>query len=1185
MCAEKAKEKSTNTPAGSQNGTQVDETVETAGTTPAPEQNELLSAPVKTDNDAAGKLRKLFSAQDGARTPEHKSAAGETSQQLPAMQAPARKGDPDSTLNTLPAMGKNGVAENKSAVANSKPTNSQNKIPAQATGRATQNKLPAAQSSRATQNKLPAAQSQRATQNKLPAAQQGGRATQNKLQAQSKTSQNALPAVPISATEKAVAQTKSQRKSAVRSNAKDLSQCVTRRTLDGLWTSTFVVIDGNELLRAFVAAPRKRVEPAPRKIPENFLELDLKNFKGHVFLRKESLQEFAYRIHEVTKDWEDFRFVDPADDVEWHRSSLNQALNDFMSGLALPPVTLALDEKARDTIEPQYAAGTGTIIVRPDDIRSALTVDVAAVYHDLLHAEQDATIVRRIALTTNLNKPSAINSAEIMGEYCRQTGLDPASVSRDWIHAILQASTEWLKQKSDEIKRLQKKTLSGAFDEAFGRDRELVRAKELTDALYERSMMFKHLTRKHQLLVYMHREFTQNLEPHVYVERFESSATFQRMLLGYDWNNLSTCKKEEFAEILAAQPDLLRAILFRREEEWLPKLPRHLSIRGFEPLAIIKVRALARAFDLEVADKIDADEIKRFDQKYREVTRRIASEVEDEFAEQIRLQRVKHYLGVEQELEANHAAFMINRQYGQDRDSVRLNSSTERDEADGLLNSLNELNEKLPAPAPAVPQQETSNAEPATAPARPMFESRTAPDVVIAKNKRVTYRGCTWMVADFNQDTGDVVLHRSEERTMDANDVFMGARNLSINESYRITVGEGHDDGWFYRGRDEAGKLRMYKPNAERIEVPKLALQSVNQLLANARAAASVSMTNLPRIEFPKADGTPAPVTPKRHDMTWTGSHLGSYLIEELISDRQLYWIYRGIDQNTLEHKIFKVAKPPEYLTDVTSVDPLKSTVLKLTSVGFAAVTPNVSDLLRLQCERMSHDRDLIMARIEEVSCTDALSYSRMEHIEGVSLRELRKHGPIDIELALDIVTALETIQKNPMIAYHGDLTPDNIMWSYSTVKLIDAGYFGAFDSSDGTVEDGAITTPAYYPFLTPNDMLALGIIFWEMHFGHNPFATFEELPATMPGVSQALLRVLKGYSSIGRPFVNAMALVKPPRTLEPDIHPELGRFLLACLGLRINDKNELDPAARYETFTQMAEAIVTLGEQGITEL
>ncbi len=159
------------------------------------------------------------------------------------------------------------------------------------------------------------------------------------------------------------------------------------------------------------------------------------------------------------------------------------------------------------------------------------------------------------------------------------------------------------------------------------------------------------------------------------------------------------------------------------------------------------------------------------------------------------------------------------------------------------------------------------------------------------------------------------------------------------------------------------------------------------------------------------------------------------------------------------------MAKPLEYINKVDQIDPLRSSVLKISSVGFNPVVPNTAHLLKVQCERMAHDTESIMARIEEVISTNAICYSRIEFIEGATLRELRKEGPIPLDLAMDIVTALDTIQTNPMLRYHGDLTPDNIMISYSRVKLLDAGYYGAIDCTEGLVEDAVITTPAYYPF------------------------------------------------------------------------------------------------------------------------
>jgi serine/threonine protein kinase len=771
-----------------------------------------------------------------------------------------------------------------------------------------------------------------------------------------------------------------------------------------------------------------------------------------------------------------------------------------------------------------------------------------------------------------------------MFEYCRQTGIDPSHVFRDWIHVVLQASTDWLKRKSDDIKKYMKKNPSVSLAEAFARDRELLRARELTEAVSERMAMHKHLARKHQLLLYTHREFARTLPPHIYVDRFEQSVSFQRTILGYDWHQEDEdVSEEEFANLIEEKADFVQMVLFGKTTDWLAILPPYYKRSGVGYITSMKMKALARAFQWEVPDRGDAAKVRAFDAKYTEPMRRMLTEIQDDFAEQMRLKRVRHYLGVELEQEANHVAHMINKLHGQYASSMMDRSE---DAPDDFLTQINELNEKLPPMRPEFVPSLPANEDQAAVIVRGSFE-RQAPDIHIAKNRRVTYGGREWQVADFNHDTGDVILQRPEERTVNPSQVYLFDKPPSLNETYRIRTETGQvDDGWIYRGKDETGHLRMFKPNAERIEVPKLALISVNQLLANARAAATDSAAQLPLIQAMQMnDSGVMDQVLGIQQMSWSGSQLGTYMIEELLSDRKFYWIYGGNDQTTFEKKVFKVAKPIEYLRDLDVIDPLKSSVLKLSSAGFSTVMPNVSELLRLQCERMSYDTAHIMAKIEDVICTDALCYARMEFIEGLTLRELRKHGPLSLDVALDIVNALDTIQKNQGLHYHGDLTPDNIMISYSSVRLLDAGYFGALDCMEGVVEDAAITTPAYYPFLTPNDMLALGIIFWELHFGKNPFASFDETPAPTTGVSQTLLRVLKGYSSIGRPFVNSMARLPFPHTIEPSINPELAKFLLASLGLRINEQNELDAAPRFESFAQIADALNHLSEHGITEL
>ena len=448
----------------------------------------------------------------------------------------------------------------------------------------------------------------------------------------------------------------------------------------------------------------------------------MKNFKGHAFLRKENMQEFAYRITEVSKDWDDFRFVDPGDDIEWHRSSLNQAINDFNSGLALPHVDLVLEEKVMPGAEPQYLIGSGMILLRADDIRSAPTVDLGVLYHELLHAEQDVAVIRRITLASALLKPNEPKASDVCDEYCRQTGLPAERLSIAWIQSVIASSTDWLKRKGDEIRRHSKKNSLGNFEEYFARDRELTRAKELTEALRERISMQHHLARKHTLLVYMHREFTQNFEPHVYVQKFATSTNFRRILFGYDWIDATAPKDDLLKKLFDGKPELMRTVLFGTTEEWQKSLAAFSQEWSIDQIARLKVTALTRAFEQQVGHQDDPEAVRKFDRRYREATRRLLLDIEDGLAEQVNQKQLRHYLGVELEMEANHASHLMNKLHGQDR-AATITSEKGEESCEDFLAALNELNDQLSLKAGELPQIPVEDDGQAAVVVRQGFES------------------------------------------------------------------------------------------------------------------------------------------------------------------------------------------------------------------------------------------------------------------------------------------------------------------------------------------------------------------------------------------------------------------------------------------------------------------------------
>lgn len=320
--------------------------------------------------------------------------------------------------------------------------------------------------------------------------------------------------------------------------------------------------------------------------------------------------------------------------------------------------------------------------------------------------------------------------------------------------------------------------------------------------------------------------------------------------------------------------------------------------------------------------------------------------------------------------------------------------------------------------------------------------------------------------------------------------------------------------------------------------------------------------------------------------ISWIGNQIGDVFIEELLGSGQFAWTYQGFNQRRLEKNVVKVAKPPECLRLYDGSDLAVSQAFKLYTGGFSAAIPDAAELLQRQAERMRMDQQQILAKVEQFAANDSLSYLRAEFIEGVTLRELRGHfGPISIDLALDLVRTVGAMQESP-VKYHGDLTPVKIMISYSSVRLLDPGYFGSLGCADGVFEHCAVTTPAYYPFLVPDDLFALGIIFWELHFGTNPFASDNNAAATESvRVGDSLKQLAHRYASAGRMLNDALMSFPHPRTLEPDIDAGLEQFLLKSVGLSVNSNDQVDIGDRFGSLAAMGESLSALSAHGLSEI
>ena len=100
---------------------------------------------------------------------------------------------------------------------------------------------------------------------------------------------------------------------------------------------------------------------------------------------------------------------------------------------------------------------------------------------------------------------------------------------------------------------------------------------------------------------------------------------------------------------------------------------------------------------------------------------------------------------------------------------------------------------------------------------------------------------------------------------------------------------------------------------------------------------------------------------------------------------------------------------------------------------------------------------------LHDVGHTDGVDFLVMEYLEGQTLAERMKEGPLSIadvlRYALPIADALHKTHRKGVI--HGDLKPGNVMLTKSGVKLLDFGLAQLRQVSSSLEETNSITMGA----------------------------------------------------------------------------------------------------------------------------
>ncbi|MBN8468880.1 protein kinase [Corallococcus exiguus] len=158
--------------------------------------------------------------------------------------------------------------------------------------------------------------------------------------------------------------------------------------------------------------------------------------------------------------------------------------------------------------------------------------------------------------------------------------------------------------------------------------------------------------------------------------------------------------------------------------------------------------------------------------------------------------------------------------------------------------------------------------------------------------------------------------------------------------------------------------------------------------------------------------------------------------------------------------------------------------------------------LARLDHEHIVRIHDVaewhVCSRQGESEHPRSVPFLVMEYLEGRALRELLRHGRLELRRALDIMTDVATglAHAHERHLVHLDLKPDNVLLVGGHAKLLDFGLARLIADASRLPCKPRVGTPAYMapeqwrgaPLNARTDVWAAGLLLFEMLTGASPF-------------------------------------------------------------------------------------------------
>ena len=341
------------------------------------------------------------------------------------------------------------------------------------------------------------------------------------------------------------------------------------------------------------------------------------------------------------------------------------------------------------------------------------------------------------------------------------------------------------------------------------------------------------------------------------------------------------------------------------------------------------------------------------------------------------------------------------------------------------------------------------------------------------------------------------------------------------------------------------------------------------------------------QFELAKRDLSMMPAKPKSWT-DWLGVKIDAFMLNGQISSGRFCFLFHAEDESGNE-RVYKVAKDP---SDIAEPEKFSTQALKVIPFQTGPVTPIPDQMMQLQLTRLTELAGPLVVPVESSGECQERAYYSMPVLRGLTLRQQLAEREMSQKQILALFHLLASFMEAMPNAYHGDLTPDNIFIEcddnddVSGIRLVDPGYFGPLHCLEGTFDTCMISTPAYYPLLVPDDLMAVGICMWEALTGVHPLTCSPSAPNSTSSpessisVAQDVVDLINFRNSLLQPYLTPLMNVVLPCDLNSEISERLQSTILSCMHFRLDETRKIAIDNGFEGFAQLrVELAALIGE------